>query len=426
MPVRKDPDKITSMLRQQLAKACPHEREKPFVPRALGELEGSSDTTPFHASGLLLLKCVRCGRIRTADGRKVDGRALVAALKSMQGDGPGLELRIGETKTAKLSPSGPVAPPAAPSGSGIEPRPESGGRYRLEQPTLTFDDVVLPEATRLEIEQAIFKLRHHELIYDAWGFGEVDPRGRSVTLNFYGPPGTGKTMTAEALAHELDLPLMRITSADIEDRFLGESAKNVQRVFEAATDAGALVFFDEADTLFGRRASDVTQGVDHEVNATKSTLLVELERFQGVVVLATNFEQNFDQAFVRRLAWHVSFRLPGLSERRQIWDRFLVSGIPLEDEREKVLDEIAFRSEGLAGGDILTAMRTALPAALRRSGLEDPVLTVEDVKSAIARIRRARRDVANQRRGSAATDAAWLFDEQPAPPSDPPEIAAEE
>lgn len=144
-----------------------------------------------------------------------------------------------------------------------------------------------------------------------WGFAAVDPAGKGVVLNFFGPPGTGKTLTAEALAGSLSKPLMFMSIADLESKFMGDTSKNIAQVFKTATAEGAVLFFDEADTLLGKRLSSVTQGIDNEVNAMRSTLLIELEKHEGVVIFATNFAKNYDSAFVSRISQHIQFALPG-------------------------------------------------------------------------------------------------------------------
>jgi len=259
-------------------------------------------------------------------------------------------------------------------------------------PRYTLSDVVLDDVTHLEVEEALAKVRLHRLIYETWGFGAVDPVGRGATINLHGPPGVGKSRTAEAIAGELGRPLLVLTAGDLESRFMGETPRNVKAAFQAARTAEAVLFFDEADSLFGKRASDVTQGVDHEVNVTKSVLLVEVEKFDGVLVVATNFPQNFDRAFVRRLTYNVRMRLPDARARRRIWSMHLTGGIPLSTARDELLDALSQESEGLAGGDILTAMRLALPAVALERGESGP-LEFAHLQAAMERIRRARREI---------------------------------
>jgi AAA+ superfamily predicted ATPase len=246
-------------------------------------------------------------------------------------------------------------------------------------------DVVLSARTRLQLDECLARLRFHTRIYRDWGFAAVDPMGMTAILNFYGPPGTGKTLCAEALAGQLGLPFMSLGIAELESKFMGDTAKNIQATFEQARETGALLFFDEADTLLGKRLSSVTQGVDNEVNAMRSTLLIELERFEGIVVFATNFAKNYDEAFRSRIGYHVEFCLPDLIARQQLWDRFLVEQIPLAAPRQAIIESASQRSDGLSGREIRTCMRLALPKsflAAERHGLV-PSLDLEHVHAAI-------------------------------------------
>ncbi|WP_436424069.1 ATP-binding protein [Pseudomonas aeruginosa] len=247
------------------------------------------------------------------------------------------------------------------------------------------DDVILSASTRLQLDECLARLRFHRKIYEDWGFAAVDPMGMTAILNFYGPPGTGKTLCAEALAGRLGMPFLPLGIAELESKFMGETAKNIQAAFEQARESGALLFFDEADTLLGKRLSSVTQGVDNEVNAMRSTLLIELERFEGIVVFATNFARNYDEAFRSRIGYHIEFALPDLEARRRLWERFLVDGIPLGDSRETLLDGASARSEGLSGREIRTCMRLALPKAFLAAERDDcsPRLNAEHLYAAI-------------------------------------------
>ncbi|MDH5859191.1 ATP-binding protein [Lampropedia aestuarii] len=242
------------------------------------------------------------------------------------------------------------------------------------------------------MDEVIGSLRYHKLIYTDWGFDQVDPSGRNMAINLYGPPGTGKTLAAEALAGSLGLGFIHIGIAEIESKFVGETAKNISAAFEAASLTGSLLFFDEADTLLGTRLSSVTQGIDNEINAMRSTMLIELERFEGLVAFATNFAKNYDSAFVSRLRYHIEFQLPGLQERQRLWSRMLVAGIPLALERELILQQAAELSEGFSGREIRTALRTALPRAIMENP-QDPRLNWAHVSAAINDISIAKNNI---------------------------------
>jgi len=268
----------------------------------------------------------------------------------------------------------------------------------IKEPRFTLNkDVILSMSTRTALDECLARLRFHKIIYEQWNFSCVDPMGMTAILNFYGPPGTGKTLCAEALAGQLRMPFISLGIAELESKFMGETAKNIQAAFSQAKETGALLFFDEADTLLGKRLSSVTQGVDNEVNAMRSTLLIELERFEGVVVFATNFARNYDEAFRSRIGYHVEFTLPDYEARRQLWNKFLVSEIPLAEERESLIDIASDLSEGLSGREIRTCMRLVLPKVLLEAEKEGVTaqLTSRHLRQVIEQVLASHKTVAN-------------------------------
>ena len=276
--------------------------------------------------------------------------------------------------------------------------------YELRAPRITLaDDIVLSAETQRMFEEAIGAMRHHKTIYTDWGFGAVDPTGRNMILNLYGPPGTGKTLAAEALAGTLKRPYLHIGIAEIESKYVGDTAKNISAAFACAAAEGAVLFFDEADTLLGARLSSVTQGIDNEINAMRSTLLIELERFDGIVVFATNFAKNYDSAFVSRIRYHIEFKLPDLECRQRLWQRMLVPGVPLAEERDLLVARCAEASDGLSGREIRTVVRTAFPRAIVDAPAA-PVVRWEHLESSIGDIRAANRNVGKTRRELASND----------------------
>lgn len=264
------------------------------------------------------------------------------------------------------------------------------------------NDLILSAETRLQIDECMAKIKFHKQIYFDWNFKSVDPMGRSVILNFFGPPGTGKTLAAEALAGTLGHEIIQIGIAELESKFLGETATNIQAAFKAADESGAILFFDEADTLLGKRLSSVTQGVDNEVNAMRSTMLIELEKFDGIAIFATNFAKNYDDAFRSRISHHIHFKLPDLEARKKLWARMLVEQIPLEETKEEFIQWSAELSEGFSGREIRTGMRLALPKALMEAEEKScqPVFKLEHIKSAISQIRKSQEEVGSNARAS--------------------------
>jgi ATP-dependent 26S proteasome regulatory subunit len=241
-------------------------------------------------------------------------------------------------------------------------------------------------------EEAIGAMRYHKTIYTDWGFDAVDPTGRNMILNLYGPPGTGKTISAEALAGTLERKYIHIGISELESKYAGETAKNITLAFKLAEEENALLFFDEADTLLGARLSSVTQGLDNEINAMRSTLLMELERFNGTVVFATNFAKNYDKAFVSRIRYHIEFKKPDFEGRKNLWDRMLVAGVPLNENREIIIERAAAVSEGLSGREIRTVLRTAFPRALVEDAVS-PKVRWEHLESAIGDVIKANKNI---------------------------------
>ncbi|OOF41472.1 AAA family ATPase [Rodentibacter rarus] len=271
---------------------------------------------------------------------------------------------------------------------------------QISKPQVTLDDVILSMSTRVQLEEGMAKLRFHKIIYEDWNFGSIDKQGRSVILNFFGDPGTGKTLTAEAFAGSLNMPIIKLGIAELESKFMGETSKNIQTVFQKATESGAVLFFDEADTLLGKRLSSVTQGIDNEVNSMRSTLLIELEKFNGIAIFATNFAKNYDEAFRSRISHHIHFDLPDLDNRKALWNRMLVPEIPLAEERETLITQIAELTEGFSGREIRTCMRLVLPKTLLEAEKAQiaPKVTLSQLQAVISQVNIAKKEVASSRR----------------------------
>lgn len=235
-------------------------------------------------------------------------------------------------------------------------------------PRRTFDDVILPPRTLRMLGEALSQVHSYSLIFDDWGLGQRHPTGTALAFNFAGPSGTGKTICAEAIAHELDKRLLLVRYAELESVWFGETPKNVAAVFRMAQEEEAVLFFDEADAIAGRRSTDTSHGLQRESNTTVNVLLQELERFDGVVIFATNLAANFDPAFERRIRTHVLFELPGVEEREQIWRVQLHRRTPLAGDVE--FRELAERY-AVSGGDIRNAVLKAAMAAAAEPGPDD-------------------------------------------------------
>ena len=232
-------------------------------------------------------------------------------------------------------------------------------------PQRSFDDVILPAATRRSLEQALAHVTRHDLIFNRWGLGERHPTSLALAFNFAGAPGTGKTICAEAIAHRLGRRLLIVRYAEVESMWMGETPKNIAATFRLARKENAVLFFDEADAIATRRSSAPDHGFLRETNTVINVLLQELERFNGVVIFATNLAANFDPAFERRIRTHVLFEMPGVEEREQIWRVQLHSRTPLGEDVD--FRALAKQFEG-SGGDIRNAVLKAAMAAAAEPG----------------------------------------------------------
>jgi SpoVK/Ycf46/Vps4 family AAA+-type ATPase len=234
------------------------------------------------------------------------------------------------------------------------------------EPRRTFDDVVLPETTLRSLNHALALVRKHDLIFRQWGLAERHSSGLGLAFHFAGAPGTGKTICAEALAYALDQRLLVVRYAELESRWVGQTAKHVAAVFRAAERQNAVLFFDEADTIAGRRFTSLSAAYEREANAIVNVLLHELESFDGVAIFATNLAANIDPAFERRVRTHILFDMPNAEERERIWRVQLhARKTPLaEDVDFKALAERYPRS----GGDIKNAVLKAAQIATTEPG----------------------------------------------------------
>jgi ATPase family associated with various cellular activities (AAA) len=223
------------------------------------------------------------------------------------------------------------------------------GLARKIEPLHEWDDLVLEDDAKLQLEEMCERVVQRDRVLDEWGLGSRMSRGRGVTALFTGPSGTGKTTAAELIAGRLGLDLYRIDLSGVVSKYIGETEKNLRRIFAAAENANAILFFDEADALFGKR-SEVRDSHDRFANIEVAYLLQEMEDYEGVAILATNMRQNMDPAFVRRLQFVVEFPFPDADARARIWDLHLAESEARRDPRLDV--EALGREYRLSGGSI--------------------------------------------------------------------------
>jgi hypothetical protein len=234
------------------------------------------------------------------------------------------------------------------------------------EPAYAWGNLVLPARQRSVLGSISSYLRHRDLVLSAWGYDRTVSPDQGLKVLFAGESGTGKTMAAQVLAHELGLDLFRVDLATIVSKYIGETEKNLDRIFSAAEGSNAILFFDEADVLFGKR-SEVRDSHDRYANIEVAYLLQKMEGYAGAVILATNFRQNLDDAFLRRLDFVIDFPFPEEQHRSRIWRQVLPAEAPLADDVDVGFLAAQFK---LAGGGIRNA---AVAAAFMAAEEQAPI-----------------------------------------------------
>jgi len=245
------------------------------------------------------------------------------------------------------------------------------------EPVYRWDDIILPDDSKAQLREIVQRVDHQHTVLHDWGFAETHSRGRGVNALFSGASGTGKTMAAEILARELGLDLYRIDLSGVVSKYIGETEKNLDRIFRAAEHANAILFFDEADALFGKR-SEVRDSHDRYANIEISYLLQKMEEHDGITILATNLRQNLDDAFMRRLTCTVHFPYPDAASRLRIWQ-----GVwPQSDLLAADVDfEYLAETFPLSGGNI----KNIAVAAAYLAAAEDSPVTMRHLFAALRR-----------------------------------------
>jgi SpoVK/Ycf46/Vps4 family AAA+-type ATPase len=215
-------------------------------------------------------------------------------------------------------------------------------------PHYTWDDIILPRDRLQQLREICNYVKYRALVYDDWGFDRKLSLGKGLNILFAGPSGTGKTMAAEIIARELGLDLYKIDLSTVVSKYIGETEKNLARIFAEAETSNAILFFDEADALFGKR-SEVRDSHDRYANIEIGYLLQKMEEYEGVVILATNLRKNMDDAFVRRIQFSVELPFPSEQDRRRIWEKVWPENTPRSQDLD--LSFMARRFE-MAGGNI--------------------------------------------------------------------------
>ncbi len=279
--------------------------------------------------------------------------AVAAGVRSTRGTGPLTAADLRQAAAEQLPARLEGAPARRACGRGLE-------------------SLVLPEDAMLQIRELVDACRARAGVLEEWGFGRTMSTGKGIVALFSGEPGTGKTFCAELLAGELDLSLRVVSIPQVMSKWVGETEKNIARLFDNARAQGTLLVFDEADALFTSRVSSVERGSDRDANMRVNQLLQEIDRFDGIVVLTTNLKKSMDQAFQRRIGFHVEFPSPDAEQRRQIWRTLLPPEAPLAEDVD--LDVLADQFD-LSGGHIKNILlRAAYRARARGTAIDRGVL----------------------------------------------------
>jgi DNA polymerase III delta prime subunit len=287
---------------------------------------------------------------------------------------------------------------------GIKKEPSS--LLDLLTPRRSFSDVVLPDETRQQLYEALTQIDKHRLIFTSWGLGERHPEGLGLVFNFAGPPGTGKSICAEAVAYSLRRKLLRVSYAELESCWAGETGKNIRNVFREARAQEAVLFFDEADSIAARRFSQIRVGYERESNQSVNILLKEVEEHPGVVIFATNMAANFDPAFERRIRTHILFRLPSQAERERIWRA------QIHPQKTPLGADVSFRALAeefeVSGGDIRNAVLKAAQIAAATEGPDETKrITQRHFVLAMEQVLRAKQVMQQNLGGPGEGTASW-------------------
>lgn len=258
--------------------------------------------------------------------------------------------------------------------------------YELN-PQYCFSDIILPEEVEENVKESISYIKNHNLIFDVWNLKSVI-KHYNLCINLYGPSGTGKTMTAHAIANELGKKLIVVNYAEIESKYVGETAKNLVNLFKYAQKSDQIILFDEADALLSKRVIAMNSATDVSVNQTRNTLLKLLDEYEGIIIFTTNFIQNFDIAFLRRIFSNIEFTLPDFAARIKLWEHYLLPTIPIEN-RNAVIEQMA-KAEDLSGSDIATIVLKAAVTIVDDRNKKIGTKLLSDIAE---KIKKARSDV---------------------------------
>ena len=284
--------------------------------------------------------------------------------------------------------------------------------FIAQKPYFKFSQMVLSEKLKTNIDEAISLVENKDLIYNEWGFSEIDPCPKAV-LDFHGKPGTGKTMCAHAIADSLGKKILVMNVAEIESKYMGEAPQNLQKAFETARKEDCVLFFDEADSFLGKRISNVQQGAEQEINSLRSQMLTLLESHDGLVIFATNLVENYDQAFNSRILYHLEFELPNLEQRAEIIRKKIPSKLPLQQPfTDNDFMTLAALCENWGGREIKNAVLEGITAKAK-ADKGNAIFTLDDFKAAFNSFAKRKSHLEEKQSGKKTTALGNALDNAP-------------
>jgi ATPase family associated with various cellular activities (AAA) len=268
-----------------------------------------------------------------------------------------------------------------------ESRTQLEGLVERIDPKTTWDELILPQASTQILKQIIATIRQRAKVYDQWNMGGNSRRGMGITSLFYGPSGTGKTTAAEIIAHDLKLDLYRVDLSQVSSKYIGETEKNLKKVFASAESSGAVLLFDEADSIIGKR-SEVKDARDRYANQEVGYLLQAMENYSGLAILTTNLPNSLDPAFMRRIRFSIRFDYPTAEQRAEIWQRNFPASVPTAGLSFPHLAQL-----NVSGASI---RNIALGAAFLAADDNDPVQMKHILEASYAECQKLGRSITDQ------------------------------
>ena len=261
----------------------------------------------------------------------------------------------------------------------------NGPVFFVEEPKYTLDDIILPSNVKEQILDVADYAHNSKVVFEDWGLEITHKYSKRMGINLYGPSGTGKTMAAHAIANYLGRKILIVNYADLESKYVGETPKNIRKAFQTAKDTHSVIFFDEADAILSRRVTNMSNATDVSVNQTRSVMLMLLNDYQDFIIFATNFIENFDSAFMRRISRHIRFELPDYECRVKLWQNYIPYKMPNNIDIKKLSTDY----DGLSGSDIENAV---LMAAFKSARHRDRFVSHDYVEEAVQGILKSKNE----------------------------------